>query len=126
MRYHEANNLSIDLSANSGTILDPSDGLPTTPWSMPAVLLEVQQYLKVVRVGLLLAHLSYLITSSIAFAFASALSPLSHPLRLLSKSVFRLVPSCSRPKNMGSSMLPLLMLVGLLQFFGFVVPEVRD
>ena len=118
------NNLSIDLFANSDTILDLSGVLSASPWSMPAVFVGGSTA-EIVRTGLLLAHLLYLITSSIAFAFASALSPLSHPLRLLSESVFRLVSSCPRPKN-HSSILALLMLVGLLQIFGFVVPAVRD
>ena len=72
------------------------------------------------------AHFSYLISSSIAFAIASTLSLLPHPLRLLSESVFRLVPSCSSPQNLRCAMLSLLILADFSQFFGVVVPAVRD
>ena len=116
--------ISVDLSANVGTILDCSGGLSATPWFTPAVFVGGTTA-EVLRAGLLLAHLSYLVSSSVAFAISSALSLHPHPLRLLSEST-RLFPNCSLPQNLRSAMLSLLILVDFLQAFRVGLPEDFD
>ena len=86
------NILSINFPANTGTLSDPSDGLFVTPWSMPAGMVGGATAEKA-RAGLLFSHVAYLVALSVAFVIASALSFLPCPLRLLSESFFRLVPS---------------------------------